>query len=129
MQPLSLDMSKVTWKDEKLIIPIAGCEIKLEVIPTVKLAPELLNGELFFYANVALGGTSISEGDSIIKTNEALTELLSKEPVMPTHWKYDDITVGFVYSNKEDLNNHQWMLTPRVKGKNGQTGIDRNFGS
>jgi hypothetical protein len=117
---MSVDMSKVTWKDGKLNIPVAGCEIKLEVIPIIKLAPELVKGELYFYANVTLGGTAISEDNKEDKTQEYLESILKKEPIMPTHWKYDDILVGFVYGTKEDPNNHTWMLTPRVKGISGE---------
>ena len=120
MQPMSVDMNKVTWKDNKLHIPVAGCEIKLEVIPIIKLAPELVKGELYFYANVTLGGTAIAEDDEKPKTKEYLKSILEKEPIMPTHWKYDDIMVGFVYATNEDPNNHKWMLTPRIKGISGE---------
>ncbi len=126
MQPISIDMSKVTWKNGKLIVPVAGCEIKLDVIPIIKLAPELVAGELSFYANITLGGTAISEDDKKPKTKEMLKAILDKEPVMPTHWKYEDIMVGFVYSTKEDLNNHQWMLTPRIGDRKGEMIFSRD---
>jgi hypothetical protein len=119
MQQISVDMKNVTYEDGYLNINVAGFDIKLEVIPTIRLAPQLFNGEAALHANVSIGDSSISEGPKAIKTQEDLNIFLAKEPTLPTHWKYDDLLLGFIYSTDEDPENYNWFLQTRYKGKFG----------
>lgn len=119
MQPISVDMKKLTYEDGYLIIPVAGFKIKLEVIPTIRMDPKLIQNQASLHANVNIGDASISETPTSLKTQADLDKYLANEPTMPTHWKYDDILLGFVYSIPEDPENYQWFLQTRFKMKMG----------
>jgi hypothetical protein len=112
-------MSKVKYEDGYLIVPIAGFEIKLEVLPVIRVDPKLYNGEVSLHANVNSGDSCIKEGPKAIKTQEDLNIYLAKEPTLPSHWKYDDLLLGFIYSTQEDPENYNWFLQTRFKGKFG----------
>jgi len=42
-----------------------------------------------------------------------LQELLSKRSVIPEYLNYENFTVGFVYANAQNPNNHKWMFEYR----------------
>lgn len=117
VEPISVDISKITWKDGKLNIPVAGHNLKLEIIPNVSLYPKLFKDEVMFHADVTLGETEINVLENPIKTQKDVDSYLAKEPALPTHWKYEDMLLGFVYGNKDDPYNYNWFLQLRVQDK------------
>ncbi len=117
MIPISVDVSKMSLKDGKLIIPVAGFQLTLEIIPDISIAPELYQGEAMLHANVSLADSTIKEIEGAIKTQEQLNEFLLKEPALPSHWKFDDILLGFIYSTPEEPYNYNWFLQLRRQGK------------
>lgn len=108
--------------NDKLIVnvPSAGVKIHYNIIhrTSVDSITEYDEDDLpDFLTNINLKLIKVEKLDNYKNRND-LREIIKKNNIFTDDLVFDNILLGFVYSDKSDLNNHKWWLDFRDSNNN-----------
>lgn len=121
MRILDIDFSTATFDPETGFLTFStdiGYEISAKLSPHVKIQDQMSGTEPILTTQINTTELSLIGKKNAIKTQEQLNEYLKKTSIVPKSFLYEDILIGFIYSNQEDPTNHQWML--QIRNEQGQ---------
>lgn len=112
-----MDLQNVDYDPQKHKIMFRtelGYNIIFDVEPhiAVNYSDPFLNGAPEFQANMILRPVSIQKGKTPM-TKEEITNMMKDRNVINENLNYEHFTIGFVYANQTNPNNHKWMFEYR----------------
>lgn len=115
---IKVDTSKVEYDPAKKRMRMRtelGYNLVFEMEPHVSVNPYDpfgQNGTPEFQTNIMLRPISVEKGENPM-TQPQISEMIKNRNVIPSELNYETFSLGFVYANAQNPNNHKWMFEYR----------------